>query len=71
MSVFPKSFFKAGIFSKFLKLALATSNILHEFYNDGVSQYFTALMLQEISKLVQTHVNGKLMENSNHFTELN
>ena len=44
--------FRTAIFSRFSKVAIATTNFINEFYNGGFSPEFSVSMLKEIIALV-------------------
>ena len=68
MSVLFRRSFKTVIFSRFLKVAIATSNFIHEAYNGGFAPDFSVSILKETIALVWDYVSetrewkGKLAE---------
>ena len=54
MSVLFRRCFKTAIFSRFLKVAIATSNFIDEFYNAGYVPEFNAQMLKKSSIQFET-----------------
>ena len=52
MSVLFRRLFRTAIFSRFSKVAIATSNFMNEFYNGGFVPEFSVSMLKEIVALV-------------------
>ena len=56
MSVLLRHSSKTAMFSKFLKVAKATSNFMNEVYNGGFLPEFSVLMLKEIIALVWDYV---------------
>ena len=48
--------FKTAIFSRFLKVAIATSNFMNEVYNGGFAPEFSVSMLKETIALVKDYV---------------
>ena len=48
--------FKTAVFSRFVKVALATSNFTNEVYNGGFAPEFSVSVLKEIIALVQDYV---------------
>ena len=48
--------FRTAIFSRFSKVAVATSNFMNEFYNGGFSSEFSVSMLKEVIVLVRDYV---------------
>ena len=56
MSVLLRHSSKTAMFSKFLKVAKATSNFMSEVYNGGFLPEFSVLMLKEIIALVWDYV---------------
>ena len=57
MSVLFKRLFRTAIFSRFSKVATATSNFMYEFYNGGFAPEFSISMLKEIIVLVRDYVS--------------
>ena len=57
MSVLFRRSFKTAIFSRFWKVAIATSNFLNEVYNDGFAPEFSVSMLKETIALVWVYVS--------------
>ena len=57
MSVFFRCLFRTVIFSRFSKVAIATSNFMNEFYNGGFLPEFSVSMLKEIIVLVRGYVS--------------
>ena len=49
--------FKTTIFSIFLKVALATSNFMNEFYDGGFTPEFSVSMLKETIVLVRDYIS--------------
>ena len=56
MSVLFRRFFKTAIFSRFLKVAIATSNFMNELYNGGCVPQFSVSKLKETIALVRDYV---------------
>ena len=56
MFVLFKPLFRTAIFSKFPKLAIATSNFMNKFYNGGFPSEFSVSMLKEFLTLVRDYV---------------
>ena len=52
MSVLFRPSFKTDIFSRFLKVSIATSNLMNEFQNGGFAPEFSVSMLKETIALV-------------------
>ena len=52
MSVLFRRSFKTAIFFRFLKVAIAMSNLMNEFYNGGFAPEFSVSMLKETIALV-------------------
>ena len=50
VSVLFSHLFRTAIFSRFSKVAIATSNFMNEFYNGGFSPDLTVLILKEIHR---------------------
>ena len=50
--------FSSRFFSRFSKVAIATSNFMNEFYNGGFLPEFSVSMLKEIIALVGDYVSG-------------
>ena len=48
--------FKTAIFTRFLKVAIATSNFMNEVYNGGFAPEFSVSMLKETIALVKDYV---------------
>ena len=64
MSVLFRRSFKTAIFSRFLKVAIATSNFMNEVYNGRFAPEFSVSMLKETIALVRDYVSEtKNMEN--------
>ena len=57
MSILPRRSFKTAKFSRFLKVAIATSNLMNEFYNGGFAQEFSVSILKETIALVRDYVS--------------
>ena len=57
MSVLFRRSFKTTIFSIFLKVALATSNFMNEFYDGGFTPEFSVSMLKETIVLVRDYIS--------------
>ena len=57
MSVLFRRSFKTAIFSRFLKVAIAMSNLMNEFYNGGFAPVFSVSMLKETIALVRDYVS--------------
>ena len=57
MSVFFKCSFRSAIFSMFSKVAIATSNLMNEFYNGGFAPEFSVSMLKETITQVWDYVS--------------
>ena len=64
MSVFFRHSFKIAIFSRFLKVAIATSNFINESYNGGFAPEFSASILKETVALVSDYVSETRKENA-------
>ena len=56
MSVFIRRSFKTAIFDRFLKVAIATSNLMIEVYNGGFTSEFSVSVLKEMITLVQDYI---------------
>ena len=54
---FFKRLFRIAIFSRFSKVAIATSNLMNEFYNGGFSPEFSVSVFKEIIALVGDYVS--------------
>ena len=54
---FFKRLFRIAIFSRFSKVAIATSNLMNEFYNGGFSPEFSVSVFKEIIALVRDYVS--------------
>ena len=54
MSVLFRRLFRTAIFSRFSKVATATSNFMNEFYNGGFAPEFSVSMLKEINLFLNT-----------------
>ena len=59
MSVLFRRFFRTAIFSRFSKVAIATSNVMNEFYNGRFLPEFSVSMLKEIIVLVRDYVSER------------
>ena len=57
MSVLSRCSFKTAIFSRFLKVDIATSNFMNEVYNGGFVPEFSVSMLKETLVLVLDYVS--------------
>ena len=57
MSVLFRRSFKTAIFSRFLKVVIATSNFMNEVYNGGFVPHYSVSMLKEIIALVRDYVS--------------
>ena len=57
MSVLFRRLFRTYIFSRFSKVATATSNFMNEFYNGGFAPEFSVSMLKETIALVRDYVS--------------
>ena len=57
MSILFRRSFKTAIFSRFLKVAIATSNFMKEFYNGGFAPDFSVSILKETIALVRDYVS--------------
>ena len=57
MSVLFRHSFKTAIFSRFSKVAIATSNFRKEFYNGRFVPEFSVSMLEETIALVRDYVS--------------
>ena len=57
MSVLFRRSFKIAIFSRFLKVAIATTNFMNEVYNGGFAPDFSVSMLKETITLVWDYVH--------------
>ena len=64
MSVFFRHSFEIAIFSRFLKVAIATSNFINESYNGGFAPEFSASILKETVALVSDYVSETRKENA-------
>ena len=53
MSVLFRGSFKSAIFSRFLKVALTTSNCMNEVYNGGIAPEPSVWILKETVALVE------------------
>ena len=56
MSVLFRWSFKTAIFGRFLKVAIATSNLMSEVYNGGFAPEFSVSMLKETIALIRDYV---------------
>ena len=56
MSVSVRRLFGTAIFSRFSKLAIATSDFMNKFYNGGFASEFTVSMSKEFLTLVRDYV---------------
>ena len=56
MSVLFRRSFKTATFSRFLKVAIATSNFMNEVYNGGFAPEFSVSMLKGTIALVWDYV---------------
>ena len=57
MSVLFRRSLKTVIFSRFLKVAIATLNFMNEIYDGGFVPEFSVLMLKESMALVRDYVS--------------
>ena len=57
MSVLFRRSLKTVIFSRFLKVAIATLNFMNEIYDGGLAPEFSVLMLKESMALVRDYVS--------------
>ena len=57
MSVLFRRLFRTAIFSRFSKVAIATSNFMNEFYNGGFSPEFSISLFKEIIALVRDYAS--------------
>ena len=57
MSVLFRRLFRTAIFSRFSKVAIATSNFMNEFYNGRFAPEFSVSMLKETIALVRDYVS--------------
>ena len=57
MSDLFRRFFKTAIFSRFSKVAIATSNFMKQSYNGGFGPEFSVSMLKETIALVRDDVS--------------
>ena len=57
MSVLCRRSLKTVIFSRFLKVAIATLNFMNEIYDGGFAPEFSVLMLKESMALVRDYVS--------------
>ena len=57
MSILFRQLFTTAIFSRFSKVAIATSNFMKEFYNGGFAPEVTVSMLKETIALVRDYVS--------------
>ena len=57
MSVLFRRLFRTAIFSRFSKVAIATSNFMNKFCNGGFAPEFSVSMLKEIIALVRDYVS--------------
>ena len=57
MSVLFRRSLKTVIFSRFLKVAIATLNFMNEIYDGGFAPEFSVLMLKESMALVRDYVS--------------
>ena len=57
MSIFFRLSFNTSIFSRFLKVAIATSNFINEVYNGRFTLEFSVSMLRETIALVPDYVS--------------
>ena len=60
MSVLFRRFFKIAIFSRFLKVAKATSHFMNEVYNGGFVSEFSVSMFKETIALISDYMYLKL-----------
>ena len=56
MSVFSRRPFKTVIFSRYLKVAMTTSNFMNEVYNGGFAPAFSVSVLKEFISLVRSYL---------------
>ena len=56
MSILFRSSFKTAAFSRFVKVAIARSNVMNEAYEWRISPQFSVSMLKETIALVQDYV---------------
>ena len=57
MSVLFRRLFRTAIFSRFSKVAIATSNFMNEFYNGGFLPEFSISLFKEIIALVRDYAS--------------
>ena len=57
MSVLFRRLFRTAIFSRFSKVAIATSTFMNEFYNGGFAPEFSVSMLKETITQVWDYVS--------------
>ena len=60
MSVLFRRFFKITVFSRFLKVAKATSHFMNEVYNGGFVSEFSVSMFKETIALISDYMYLKL-----------
>ena len=53
------STFKTAIFSRFLMVAIAMTNVMNEVYNGGFAPEFSLSMLKETIAIVRDYANEK------------
>ena len=58
MFVLFRGSFKTTIFSRFLKVAIATSSFINEVYNGGFAPEFSVSLLKETIALIRDYVYG-------------
>ena len=65
MSVLFRHLFRTAIFSRFSKVAIATSNFMKEFYNNGFALQSSVSMSKETITLVLDYLSETRKEEAN------